>query len=431
MPIQPEAVVIGLTGPFGSGCTTVASLLATPALNLLAGKKVHVESLSAYVRQAWEAKNAGRDPSRSDLQDTGNDLRQAGGLQYLAEQAIAGAERSPDGIDFLVLDGIRNAGEVRWLKERYGYRFYLFAVDARVEERWRRSRESYVSHDLTELDYHRDDDRDKDEEIPYGQQVQPCVDLADVLVVNDDLLSVGARPRRLGVRVASFVKLVAGLETRYPLQDETIMNMAYAASNTTRCLKRQVGAVIASPLGEPISIGFNENPIGTQPCVVEYSECYRDIVRNELFAQLNLKDARCPYCAEPIGIVVGPPWKCSKCKKALERTFFPDRAMAWCTAIHAEERAILNAAGRDLHGCTIYSTTFPCFLCSGKIAHAGIKEVVFSEPYPDFLAAGRLQIAEIVVRRFEGVRSYAFHRLFSRARRVEEDRINRERSASS
>lgn len=230
--------------------------------------------------------------------------------------------------------------------------------------------------------------------------------------------------------MADYVQLVAGMKTRYPTFDETTMNVAYAASNSTRCLKRQVGAVIVAASGEPLSVGFNENPMGTEPCVVEYTECYRDIVRNEVFEQLRVKRTRCPNCGEALGRMIGPPWKCEHCGKGVERTFFPDRAMAWCTAIHAEERAILNAAGRDLHGCTMYSTTFPCFLCSEKIAHAGIKEVVFSEPYPDFLAAGRLEVAGISVRRFEGVRSYAFHRLFSRARQEEEERINKERAAS-
>lgn len=420
-------MVIGLTGPFGSGCSTVASLLARPSLNLLTDKKVYVEKLSAFVREAWEEKNPGTEPLRSDLQDMGNEIRQSKGYSRLAQAAIEHADSLPTDIDFLIIDGIRNTAEVKWLKETYGYQFYLLAVDAREEERWRRSREFYDSRNLRELDYQLDDDRDKDEEAQYGQQVQLCVDLADVLIVNDDQLSIGARPRRLGARVADYVKLVAGLESRYPTSDETIMNVAYAASNSTRCLKRQVGAVIIAPSGEPISIGFNENPMGTQPCIVEYSECYRDIIRNDTFLQLNQKGTQCPNCGNAISVLIGPPWRCENCKKAIEKTFFPDRAMNWCTAIHAEERAILNAAGRDLHGCTIYSTTFPCFLCSQKISHAGIREVVFSEPYPDILAAGRLEVAGVVVRRFEGIRSYAFHRLFARARQEEEDRINRER----
>jgi deoxycytidylate deaminase len=361
----------------------------------------------------------------------GNELRLQKGLSYLVEAAVEHANGLADNTDFLIIDGIRNTGEVRWLKETYGYRFYLLAVDAREEERWRRSRGYYDSRNLRELDYQHDDDRDKDEETPYGQQVQLCVDLADVLIVNDDQISTGARPRRLGARVASYVKLVAGLESRYPTSDETIMNVAYAASNSTKCLKRQVGAVIVAPSGEPISIGFNENPMGTHPCVIEYGECYRDVIRNETFRQLNQSNTNCPNCGNALGVLIGPPWRCEHCHKAIEKTFFPDRAMNWCTAIHAEERAILNAAGRDLHGCTMYSTTFPCFLCSQKIAHAGIKEVVFSEPYPDILAAGRLEIAEIAIRRFEGIRSYAFHRLFARARQEEEERINKERAESS
>lgn len=407
--------------------------MGSPVLNLLDSPVVQVEKLSAFVRAAWEKDHPGVPPRRSDLQDIGNELRKGKGLHYLAEQAVKGANERPDPINFLFVDGIRNTGEVRWLRDTFGYRFYLFAVDAREEERWRRARRNYEDNDLKELDYQQDDDRDRDEEIPHGQQVQLCVDEADVLIVNDEHLSPGARPRRLGERVAGYIRLVAGLDIRYPTDDETIMNIAYAASNSTRCLKRQVGSVIVSPEGEPISIGFNENPIGTEPCVIAYSECYRDLVRNNHFTAFDQKGIRCPHCGEKIGLLVGPPWKCNNevCQKDLSKIFFPDRAMAWCTAIHAEERAILNAAGRNIKGTTIYTSTFPCFLCSEKIAHAGIAEVVFTEPYPDVLAAERLDVAGVTVKRFEGVRSSSFDRLFARARQDQEERIDRERAASA
>jgi len=162
------------------------------------------------------------------------------------------------------------------------------------------------------------------------------------------------------------------------------MNVAFSAAHSTRCLKRQVGAVIATERGEPISVGYNENPDKIKPCIEEFKECYRDRIRNEHFAQLAGK-TNCPACGETISAMVGPPWRCSACQANLERFFFPDRAMTWCTALHAEERAIINAAGRNLEQTVIYTTAFPCFLCAEKILQAGITPGRFCGPVPRHL----------------------------------------------
>ena len=89
--------------------------------------------------------------------------------------------------------------------------------------------------------------------------------------------------------------------------------------------------------------------------------------------------------------------------------------MSLCTAVHAEVAALL-AAGSRSRGATLYTTTFPCFQCAEKITYAGVKYVVYNEPYPDIRAAERLEIAGIEVARFEGIRSGRFDEIFSRAR---------------
>ena len=52
--------------------------------------------------------------------------------------------------------------------------------------------------------------------------------------------------------------------------------------------------------------------------------------------------------------------------------------------IHAELNAILNSRTRDLRGCTIYATLFPCNECTKAIAQSGIKRIIYlSDKYPD------------------------------------------------
>lgn len=52
--------------------------------------------------------------------------------------------------------------------------------------------------------------------------------------------------------------------------------------------------------------------------------------------------------------------------------------------VHAEMFALMEAARRGLsvQGGTLYCTTFPCHMCARHIIAAGIREVVYIEPYP-------------------------------------------------
>ena len=61
---------------------------------------------------------------------------------------------------------------------------------------------------------------------------------------------------------------------------------------------------------------------------------------------------------------------------------------------HAELNAILNSGGRDLRGCRIYATLFPCNECAKAIIQSGIIEVCYlSDKYahtPEIVASKRM-----------------------------------------
>ncbi len=44
---------------------------------------------------------------------------------------------------------------------------------------------------------------------------------------------------------------------------------------------------------------------------------------------------------------------------------------------HAELNAILNCAGGNVRGCTMYTTLFPCNECAKAIMQSGIAEIVY------------------------------------------------------
>jgi deoxycytidylate deaminase len=394
-------------------------------------------SLSTALRKAWLAKNGAAPIPRRALQEMGNQWRkeERGRLARLAIESVVAESEADESIGYVVLDGIRNTGEIDYLRERFGGRFFLFAIDAPASERWDRIRkEQYEPYGL-DYDTFVDDDRhDRDEEIIEGQQVERCVDLADVFINNTEDRSPRQLVRSFVPKLEEYVGLLTGDRPRYPSSRELLMNMAYSAANSSKCIKRQVGAVIASRDGEIISVGYNENPDGILPCVdnPEFDRrCYRDNVRDDHFRRLAAADVLCPKCKTPVEAEAIPAWTCGVCRTNLANDFFfPDRAMNWCTALHAEQRAIINARGEDLRDVVLYTTAFPCFLCAEKIIQAGIKHIVFTEAYPDPHSAALLnQVKDITIEKFDGVRSGSFDRIFGRVRAEVETRLGAERSA--
>lgn len=396
--------VIGLTGAFGSGCSTAAGYLEE-----FGYRRVKV---SEMLERSWRRKNPGRGrPERSDLQTRGDELRERSGNHCLVEQVLTRELDAEPRPTHIVIDAIRNLGEVRWLQENLGERFALIALWADSNTRFQRSQQKY-GNDLQR--FRADEKRDQGEDEDWGQQVGRCVDSADVFLLNEDNLPDRlSRARHLKPKLERYAHLVESNSTDYPTPDEILMNIAFGASHSTKCLKRQVGAVIARG-PEIIATGFNENPDGMPPCVEAFSgQCYRDLVRQEGIDQLVEDGVHCPYCSKQLVGPIAHPWLCPHCRAPLDAAFFPDKAMRWCTALHAEERAIINARGRDLAGTTLYTTTYPCTLCAEKIIHAGIRDVVFVDAYTDPHATVLLDQAGVQRRLFEGVRSRNFHRYYA------------------
>jgi cytidine deaminase len=392
--------------------------------------------LSEIIEAEWRKRNGSKSPTREGLQNLGNALRDENrNPGELAKRAIDDLNSSATEVDHIVIDAIRNIGEIEALRERFGNRFFLIALECQLSERWERVRTDYESRGETMTQFIADSERDRDQETAFGQQVQLAVDRADVLLINDQDTTLAA----LRIKLDAVVPLLTGDRPRYANPSEILMNLAYSAAHGSKCLKRQVGAVLvdAPPgkLGDIVGQGFNENPFNTHPCVEEPEygadpgsskpgRCYRDIVRFDAFVAQANGGVLCPRCGKPLLQPAPlPPWRCASCQVDLEKYFWPERAMSWCTAVHAEVAAILSA-GTRARGTTLYTTTFPCFQCAEKIAQAGVKQIVFTEPYPDIKAARRLELAGVVTRRFEGVRSGRFDEIFAKARPYVSDQLS-------
>lgn len=120
------------------------------------------------------------------------------------------------------------------------------------------------------------------------------------------------------------------------LNDKNFINIAREISTASKCVSKQVGAVIVKD-NRILSTGYNGTPAG-------YVNC-------------------CDF------------WKGKYTKE--HHNWSKDYE------IHAEMNALIWAAreGISINGATIYVTLEPCSDCSKNIIASGIKRIVYDKPY--------------------------------------------------
>jgi len=425
---EEKRIVIGLTGSFGAGCSEAVSFLET--------QEFRKYSLSRDIlREAWFEKSKVQltdleetIETRRKWQDAGDALRKEEGLSTLVDRALKkiarddsqkkGANHSP-----LVIDSIRNPGEVEALRQTFSD-FYLVAVSASQEQRMKRYDRIYKGQQKAFLV---DDARDSGaDELPWGQHVQMCVDISDVLVSNEQEWLYPYVKDEFYQKIYQIVELMRKPGSRRPTNDEYFMSLAYGASLRSSCWKRKVGAVIvreyaSAPGGHGsyvLASGYNEVPPGIMSCAQRAGSgnpkfCVKDEEANNM-----LKESwkYCPKCTEALKGAAErfALFRCDKCKTPLV-DFIPSKLHDLCIALHAEESAILQASrlgSVSLEGSVLYTTTFPCLLCAKMIILLGISRIVFAEPYPDLRAIRLLEEAKVPTKQFEGVKARAYHALY-------------------
>jgi dCMP deaminase len=142
-----------------------------------------------------------------------------------------------------------------------------------------------------------------------------------------------------------------------PSWDEYFMTIAEQVAGRSTCLRRNTGAVLVKDK-RILATGYNGAPTGLAHCA----------------------DVGC--LREQRGIPSG-------------------QQHELCRAIHAEQNAVVQAArhGIPIEGATAYCTHQPCVLCAKILLNAGIRDIVFRDPYPDALSEELLAEAGVVPRR--------------------------------
>jgi dCMP deaminase len=138
-----------------------------------------------------------------------------------------------------------------------------------------------------------------------------------------------------------------------PSWDEYFLAITRVVATRSTCLRRQVGAVIVKDK-RMLTSGYNGAP--------------RDLA----------------HCA-----AVG-------CLREINHVPSGERHEL-CRGTHAEQNAIVQAAlyGVAIDGAILYCTHQPCSSCTKMVINAGIRRIVYQNPYPDELGMGLIQEAGI------------------------------------
>ncbi|MBK1826887.1 anti-phage dCTP deaminase [Haloferula rosea] len=344
------------------------------------------------------------------MMDVGNSVRKKFGNDILASgvaSEIAKIRKSkPAARRAVLIHSLKHPEEVRKLREIYPRSFYLIGIHAPLDARnthlkVTRKTSSAEADDLI--------DRDQKEELKHGQHVIDTFHLADFFAgwagddvptayqeSFDDLLGAGdfkdAAPnsKRLSSSINRFIEVILGHPFKTPTFGEYAMFMAYSASLRSADLSRQVGAVIASEQ-EILSTGANDCPsyggglywpdINPRSGEITDSENGRDYMRGF--------DSNRQQQDEIIERIIGSAKEKIKDESAIKKLQdILDRSdlrslTEYGRVVHAEMAALLSCARRGVStsDAAIYCTTFPCHNCAKHIIAAGIKKVVFVEPY--------------------------------------------------
>ena len=177
----PYKLVIGIVGPKCSGKTVITS-------HLVEDFGYQFYSLSRFVRDEVTRLSAGSD-DRAILKAQGDTLRRRFGRDVLARRVVQAVRRDlverQEPVSHIVIDGIKNLGEVEYLKRLP--RSYIMSVVAGAETRHQRAQSDGAFDGEVHEFVATIDAPDSNATDECGQQVDRCLEppTADFVVTNE------------------------------------------------------------------------------------------------------------------------------------------------------------------------------------------------------------------------------------------------------
>ncbi|CNJ91836.1 TPA: anti-phage dCTP deaminase [Yersinia enterocolitica] len=402
---RSRELIIALCGAIGSDVNKLKETLISKLTNC--GYKIEYVKLSEIIS------NQHPDPDKINaykgyehhyhLQELGNGLRKKyevdGVFSIIAEMAITNISARRDA-NFgqeakenkivktqekvaYIIDQLKHPDEVDLFKVVYGSNFYLIGMLRTIEERTQSLEdEGMAPAKVAELISRDKMLKDADgKKIKHGQNVEETLQKSDYFIRNTDLST------EIESSVERFIKLIHGVNHITPTRDEVGMYAAHSASFRSACLSRQVGSAITDDNGIILATGCNDVPkFGGGLYTAESRNdkrcfnkdgCYNDKHKNLLKEEI--KSILTKFQINESELIADKIMSETKAKSLIE----------YSRAIHAEMDAIISLArnsNASVENKVLYCTTYPCHNCARHIVAAGIKRVVYIEPYEKSLA---------------------------------------------
>lgn len=401
VPRERTDLLIALVGPIGARLPEVAKLLQS-ALAKDFGYTVETIRVSELLLETAGRGDVLSQPAYKRI-DTcmtlGDELRRQhpheDKLDFCAMLAVAAVaakrkagEARPKPHAFIV-NSLKNPDEVALMRQIYGNGFFLIGVHCDMDHRQQNlvKLDGMTSKQATELI-----GRDRGEKERYGQQTEKTFHLSDFFIrdIPDNTATI--------IDIERILDIIFGDPFATPTFDEFAMFMAFASAVRSADLSRQVGAVVANQYREIVASGANDCPafggglywLERDPKSFRYFDVPqgRDYMRS---CDPN-KDTQGKIIEEIAAQIeraanTNKTWKAAIAALGV-RDLLRESPISDLTeygrVVHAEMEALLNCArnGTATRGSTLYCTTFPCHNCAKHIVAAGVKRVVYIEPYP-------------------------------------------------
>jgi cytidine deaminase len=407
-PLIPEdnpELVFGLVGPLGAD---YSRLVADNLRRELEGTgyRVHEIRLSKLIERLVgnDHSTCFEDDRIENLMAEGTLIREASGrgdtVALLAIAEILAERQRRYAGEFsknaFILSSLKHPAEIDTLRNVYGHGFFSVSTylprHARIsalEKLFANSRSGqkpFNARARAEQLVARDE---QEEGKALGQDVKDAFPEGDLFI---DATS----GNKIEPALQRFVRLVFNHRFITPSRDEYSMFHAKAAAARSADLGRQVGAAIATEEGDVIAVGCNEVPkagggLYWEGDVGDNRDFHRGYDSNAESKEQLLIDL--------IGRLQGSglldaKYEGMNAKALVQSKLYGDEPilkrsqlvhlLEFGRTVHAEMAALMDAARRGVavRDAILYSTTFPCHLCARHIVAAGIKRVVYIEPYP-------------------------------------------------
>lgn len=406
---RPE-VVIGLVGALGTDVELVQTALAS-ALNLVRYESRPIRA-SRLIASQYSKLGLPEPISQLTVLDKvmemGDTLREVNGNgAFVARLCVADISASraseTDGGDgderdsvASVIRQLKHPHEVELLRTVYGPRFFLVGVwSASAVRRTEVIRRLKAKHPNKQTEWYEQNASrliardEKDGSTTFGQRVRDTFREADAYLRVVPGRSIDADVQRL-------VRIMFGAPFETPTRDEQSMYLAAGSSYRSSEAGRQVGVAVVDDAGEVLVTGTNDSPragggqywAGDEPDHRQFRRGFDHNDREQLMIVADLierlqtrsgwltRDRRRgdALVAAKEAISPGGPLEKSRIADLIE--FGP--------ILHAEMAAVCTSArrGTAIGGATMYTTTYPCHECARLIIGAGIRRLVYVDPYP-------------------------------------------------